>query len=51
MQTMNSVFMRLGLSHRYLSQLIKEVSTIGDDVQGDEGLTLQLQMKAYALYW
>jgi hypothetical protein len=50
-QTLHIVFMHLGLTDRYLSSTVKEVSTVGVDFSDDEPLSLQLQAKAYALYW
>jgi hypothetical protein len=50
-QILHVVFMHLGLTDRYLSLTVKEVSTIGVDFSDDKPLSLQLQAKAYALYW
>jgi hypothetical protein len=50
-QTLHVMFTRLGITHRYLSLAVKEVSTVGSNYEDNESLSLQLQAKAYALYW
>jgi hypothetical protein len=50
-QTLHAVFRHLGLTHRYLSSTVKEVSTVGENSNQHETLSQQLQAKAYALYW
>lgn len=50
-QLLHSVFRRLGLTDRYLSKLVKEVSIVGDDARVDDVLSQRLMAKAYALYW
>lgn len=50
-QILHSMFRYLGVTHRYLSTTVEEVSTVGDDSNEDEPLSRQLQTKAYALYW
>ncbi|UPX10550.1 uncharacterized protein EKO05_0001202 [Ascochyta rabiei] len=49
-QIMHTMFRHLGLTHRYLSTGVKEVSVVGDGATEDEELSRQLQSKAYGLY-
>ncbi|KAJ4318583.1 hypothetical protein N0V94_004361 [Neodidymelliopsis sp. IMI 364377] len=49
-QIMHTMFRQLGLTHRYLSTAVKEVSVVGDDATEDEELSKQLRSKAYGLY-
>jgi hypothetical protein len=48
---LHTMFQRLGISHRYLSNVVEEVSTVGEDSHVDKILSQQLVAKAYALYW
>jgi len=48
---MHVMFRHLGLEHRYLSATVREVSMVGEESIADEGLSQQMQAKAYALYW
>jgi hypothetical protein len=48
---LHPMFQRLGISHRYLSNVVEEISTVGEDSHVDEILSQQLVAKAYALYW
>jgi hypothetical protein len=50
-QILDTVFRYIGLTHRYLSAAVNEVSTVGDDAVQNETLEQALQAKAYALYW
>jgi hypothetical protein len=50
-QILHVLFRHVGLTGRYLSTMISEVSTIGGSAREDEGLSRQLRAKAYALYW
>lgn len=50
-QLLHPIFKHLRLTKRYLSNLVKEVSTVGDDTRVDNKLSRQLVAKAYALYW
>jgi hypothetical protein len=50
-QIMHTMFQHLGLTHRYLSMMVKEVSVVGDGANEEEALSRQLQAKAYGLYW
>lgn len=50
-QSLHTVFLHLGLTQRYLSAIVKEVSTVGEGLTEDETLSKQLHAKAYALYW
>lgn len=50
-QILHVVFQHLGLTHRYLSTKVKEVSRVDADSSENETLSHQLQAKAYALYW
>ncbi|KAH6642718.1 hypothetical protein C7974DRAFT_469017 [Boeremia exigua] len=49
-QIMHTMFRHLGLTHRYLSTAVKEVSVVGDGAIENEELSKQLQSKAYGLY-
>jgi hypothetical protein len=48
---LDTMFQHLGLTHCYLSRTVKEVSTAGQGSVEDEGLSREMQPKAYALYW
>jgi hypothetical protein len=48
---LDTMFQHLGLTHCYLSRTVKEVSTPGQGSVEDEGLSREMQPKAYALYW
>lgn len=50
-QSLHSVFKYMGLTHRYLSSMVEEVSEIGENCVENEALSQQLQVKAYALFW
>jgi hypothetical protein len=50
-QSLHVIFRHMGLTHRYLSSMVKEVSTVGDSCNENETLSKQIQAKAYALYW
>lgn len=50
-QALHVLFSHLGISVRYLSTTVREVSRVGDDAVEDEELSQELQAKAYALYW
>ena len=50
-QILHVMFKHLGLTHRYLSAMVKEVSRVDADSSENESLSRQLQTKAYALYW
>jgi hypothetical protein len=50
-QSLHSVFEHMGLTHRYLSSLVKEVSEVGENCIENAVLSQQLQGRAYALYW
>ncbi|XP_014551211.1 hypothetical protein COCVIDRAFT_42474 [Bipolaris victoriae FI3] len=49
-QSLHSIFEQMGLMHRYLSSLVKEVSDVGENCIEDAVLSQQLQVRAYALY-
>ncbi len=50
-QSLHLLFQHLRITDRYISELVQEVSTVGDDATEHENLTKKLQEKAYALYW
>jgi hypothetical protein len=50
-QILHLVFQYLGLTSRYLSSIVTEVSTVGTDSIENEELSLKLRAKAYALFW
>jgi len=50
-QILDTVFRHMGITHRYLSTAINEVSSVADDAVQNEALEQALQTKAYALYW
>lgn len=50
-QALHKMFQQVGLTHRYLSFMVREVSTAGENCIEHEGFSQQLQNKAYALYW
>jgi hypothetical protein len=50
-QSLHAIFQHMGMTHRYLSAAVREVSTVGDLLIEDEQLSQQLHDKAYALYW
>jgi hypothetical protein len=50
-QILHVVFRHIGLTDRYLSSMVKEVSTVGENSNEDETLSSQLRAKAFALYW
>lgn len=50
-QILDIVFDFLGLTQHYLSRVVGEVSTVGEDAVVNDMLSRQLQAKAYALYW
>lgn len=50
-QILDVMFQHLGLTSRYLSVAVVEHSSVGNEVQKDQMLSRQLQIKAYALYW
>ncbi|KAH7082057.1 hypothetical protein FB567DRAFT_581505 [Paraphoma chrysanthemicola] len=49
-QIMHTMFTHLGLTHRYLSAMVEEVSAVGELTLVDERLSRELQLKAYGLY-
>ncbi|KAH7070360.1 hypothetical protein BKA63DRAFT_605622 [Paraphoma chrysanthemicola] len=49
-QIMHTMFTHLGLTHRYLSAMVKEVSAVGELTLVDDQLSRELQLKAYGLY-
>jgi hypothetical protein len=50
-QILHVVFEHMGLTQRYLSAMVREVSMVGETLLEDEQLSQQLHAKAYALYW
>jgi hypothetical protein len=50
-QILHRLFQYLGITDRYISTTVTEVSTINGDSIEDEDLSQQLRTKAYALYW
>jgi hypothetical protein len=50
-QILDTVFRFMKVTHRYLSNAVDEVSTVGEDAVRNETLERALQAKAYALYW
>lgn len=48
---LNTLFGYLGLSDKYLSHVVAEVSTVSEDAGEDQGLTRAFRYKAHALYW
>ncbi|KAF2020387.1 hypothetical protein BU24DRAFT_487023 [Aaosphaeria arxii CBS 175.79] len=49
-QIMNMMFRNLGIAHRYLSEVVAEESSIGDEIKVEEKLSNEFCNKAYALY-
>ncbi|KAH4095486.1 hypothetical protein HBH46_167370 [Parastagonospora nodorum] len=49
-QILHVVFEYMGLTKRYLSAMVREVSMVGETLLKDEQLSQQLHAKAYALY-
>ncbi|KAH6212673.1 hypothetical protein HBI42_148920 [Parastagonospora nodorum] len=49
-QILHVVFEHMGLTQRYLSAMVREVSMVGETLLKDEQLSQQLHAKAYALY-
>ncbi|OCL08177.1 hypothetical protein AOQ84DRAFT_407370 [Glonium stellatum] len=49
-QALDALFRALGLVDRYLSNAVKEISTIGDGAVENPVLTKEMKEKAYALY-
>jgi hypothetical protein len=50
-QIMHVMFESMHLAGSYLSGMVTEESTVGDDAHQDNMLSQKLQAKAYALYW
>jgi len=50
-QILHVVFNHMGLTHRYLSAMVREVSMVGETRLADGQLSQQLHARAYALYW
>jgi hypothetical protein len=50
-QILHVLFQHVGVTNRYLSTVVKEISTVRPNVTEDAGLSGQLRAKAYALYW
>lgn len=50
-QILDKVFGFLGLKEHYLSNIVREESTVGEDAVVSDILSQQLQDKAYPLYW
>jgi hypothetical protein len=48
---LDPIFKRLGLTRRYLTNAVEEVSKVGEDAEESTSLSKLLQRKAYALYW
>lgn len=48
---LDTLFRHIDLGQRYLSQTVKEVSTVGSDAIQSEVLTKDFRNRAYALYW
>jgi hypothetical protein len=50
-QCLHGVFEYMGLTKRYLSNVVEEVSSVGENCLEDGELSRLLRAKAYALYW
>lgn len=50
-QILHVVFDHMGLTQRYLSSIVREVSVVGETLVEDEQLSQQLNVRACALYW
>jgi hypothetical protein len=50
-QCLHGVFEYMGLTKRYLSSVVEEVSSIGGSCEENKRLSRLLRAKAYALYW
>jgi hypothetical protein len=50
-QILHVMFEYLDLQYRYVSNVVTEKSTVGDNPRSDDVLSQELQVKAYALYW
>jgi hypothetical protein len=50
-QILHVLFWHVGVTNRYLSTVVREISTVGANVREDAGLSEHLRAKAYALYW